>query len=445
VSEAPETRYAQTVEGMYLAYQVFGEGAVDLVLPLNGGMLVDLMWEEPAVSSFMQRLASFSRVITYDSRGFGSSGHLDPRAVPAIQTWMDDIGAVMDASGSTQAALLSCGESGMAVMLFAATYPQRVLSLVLVNTFARYQRSDDCPWGMPPSSIPAYAETLRELWGTGGVMEFIMPSLVNSADAKRRWGMKERLSATPDSAAIPRAFWESDVTEVLSAIRAPTLVISRESDHHVHPQHSRYLASHIAGAKLIELQGRDHWPFAGPSDEILDEMEEFMTGARPSAVLDRVLATVLFTDIVGSTSRATEVGDRRWREALNGYDELARRQLERFRGRQVKTTGDGTLAVFDGPARAVECARTLTESVRSLGLDIRAGLHTGEIETRGDDVAGVAVHIAARVSALAGAGEVLVSRTVTDLVVGSGIGFEDRGEHELKGVPGTWRLFAVKG
>jgi class 3 adenylate cyclase len=244
---------------------------------------------------------------------------------------------------------------------------------------------------------------------------------------------------------IPRAFWESDVTEILPTIQAPTLVISRDGDFHVRPEHSRHLAGRIPGAKLVELSGRDHYPFSGRSDEVLDEMEEFMTGARPSPALDRVLATVLFTDIVGSTSRASELGDRRWREVLNGYDDVARRQLERFRGRQVKTTGDGTLAVFDGPARAVECARSLTEAVHPLGLDIRAGLHTGEIETRGDDVAGVAVHIAARVSALAGAGEVLVSRTVTDLVVGSGIRFEDRGEHELKGVPGRWTLFAVAG
>jgi class 3 adenylate cyclase len=444
MAEAPETRYAQTVEGTYLAYQVFGEGPMDLVFQLNSGLLVDLMWDEPAISSFMERLASFSRVIAFDPRGFGSSGHVDARAVPAIQTWMDDFGAVMDATGSAQAAILASAEPGLAAILFAATYPRRVSSLSLVNTYARYRRSEDCAWGMPARSIPAYAEALRARWGTGEVTEFVMPSLVDSADAKRRWGLRERLSATPDSVAVIRAFWESDVTDVLSAIRAPTLVISREGSRHVDPAHSRYLASRIPDARLVELPGQDCWPYAGRSDEILDEVEEFMTGARPSAVLDRVLATVLFTDIVGSTSRAAEIGDRRWREALDGYDALARRHLERFRGRLVKTTGDGTLAVFDGPARAVECARALSGAVRSLGFNIRAGLHTGEIETRGDDVAGVAVHIAARVSSLADAGEVLVSRTVTDLVVGSGIGFEDRGDRELKGVPGHWRLFAVR-
>jgi class 3 adenylate cyclase len=445
MAEVPDTHYTRTIEGTYLAYQVFGEGPVDLVFQLNGGMLLDLMWEEPDINRFMQRLASFSRVITFDARGFGSSGHLDPRSVPAIQTWMDDIGTVMDATRSAQTGLLACGETGLASMLFAATYPRRVLSLVLLNAFARYQRSEDCPWGMPPHSIPAYTDLVRGMWGTGGVAEVLMPSLVDNEEARRRWGLRERLSATPDSVVIPRAFWESDVTEILSTIHVPTLVVSREGDRHVRPEHSRYLASRIPDARLVELAGPDHWPFSGRSEEILDEMEEFMTGARPSAVLDRVLATVLFTDIVDSTLRASEVGDRRWRELLNGYDDLAHRRLERFRGRQVKTTGDGTLAVFDGPARAVECARTLSEAVRSLGLEIRAGLHTGEIETRANDVAGLAVHIAARVSALARAGEVLVSRTVTDLVVGSGIEFEDRGEHELKGVPGAWRLFAVKG
>jgi class 3 adenylate cyclase len=443
MAEAPETRYAQTREGTYLAYQVFGQGRIDLVFQLNSGLLVDLMWDEPAIRNFMERLASFSRVIAFDPRGFGSSGHVDPRAVPAIQTWMDDFAAVLDAAGSATAAVLASAEPGLAAILFAATYPQRVSSLSLVNTFARYSQSDDCPWGKPTQSIPAYADALRALWGTGAVTEFVMPSLVDSADTKRRWGLRERLSAAPDSVAVIRAFWESDVTEVLSAIRAPTLVISRQGNRHVPPEHSRYLASRIPDARLVELSGQDCWPYAGQSDEILDEVEEFVTGARPSAVLDRVLATVLFTDIVGSTSRVAEVGDRRWREALNSYDALARRQLDRFRGRLVQTTGDGTLAVFDGPARAVECACALRGGVRSLGLDIRAGLHTGEIETRGNDVAGIAVHIAARVSSLAGAGEVLVSRTVTDLVVGSGIEFENRGEHELKGVPGSWHLYAV--
>jgi class 3 adenylate cyclase len=393
----------------------------------------------------MHRLASFSRLITFDPRGFGSSGHIDSRAVPAIQTWTDDIHTVMDAAGSDRAAVLAFGENGLSAMLFAATNPQRVTSLVLINAFARYQRSEDCPWGMPAQSIPAYTQAVRDSWGTGAVLQVLAPSLARNAEAVRRMGRNERLSATPDSSMIPRAFWESDVTEVLKAIQAPTLAITRTGDHHVRPEHGRYLADRIVGAKLVELTGDDHWPFAGRSDEILDEVEEFVTGARPSPVLDRVLATVLFTDIVSSAERATELGDRQWREVLDRYDDLAGRHLERFRGRQIKTTGDGTLAVFDGPARAVECARALSQAVTQLGFDIRAGLHTGEIETRGDDVSGVAVHIAARVLGLGGPGEVLVSRTVTDLVVGSGIAFEDRGDYQLKGVPGSWRIFAVTG
>lgn len=444
MTEAPEARYATTVEGAYLAYQVFGDGEMDLLFPLNGGAPMDLMWEQPAFSSFMRALASFSRVITFDPRGFGSSGHVDPGSVPAIQTWMDDIGTVIGAAGSGRPALLAYGEMGLASMLYAATHPTRVASLALVNTFARYQRSVDCPWGMPASSITRYAEAVRQAWGSGGVTAIVAPSLVNDEDEMRRWGRVERLSATPDSVVVPKAFWDSDVTEVLDAIRTPTLVITREGDAHVNHRHGRYIASRIPGARLVALSGSDHWPFAGRSEEILNEVEVFMTGARPSAVLDRVLATVLFTDIVGSTERAAALGDRRWREALNGYDEVTKRELGRFRGHQVKTTGDGTLATFDGPARAVECARTLVHAVQRLGLEIRAGLHTGEIESRGDDVSGVAVHIAARVSALAGPAEVLVSRTVTDLVVGSGISFDDRGEYELKGVPGTWKLFAVR-
>jgi len=445
MSQAPEAHYATTLEGDYLAYQVFGDAGMDLVFPLNGGTPIEVMWDQPAFSSFMEGLASFSRVISFDPRGFGSSGSVDPRSVPAIQTWMDDIGTVIGAVGSERPAILTYGEMGLASMLYAATYPQQVASLALVNSFARYRRSPDCPWGMPASSLLRYVDAVRQAWGSGGVTTVLAPSLVDDDDDKRRWGRIERLSATPDSVVIPTAFWESDVTEVLDAIQAPTLVISRDGDAHVNPNHSRYLASHIPGARLVELSGNDHWPFAGRSEDVLNELELFMTGARPSAVLDRVLATVLFTDIVGSTERATTLGDRHWRDVLNGYDQLVTRELGRFRGRQVKTTGDGTLAVFDGPARAVECARALVHAVRSLGLEIRAGLHTGEIESRGDDVSGVAVHIAARVSALAGPAEVLVSRTITDLVVGSGIEFEDRGEHELKGIRGPWRLFAVSG
>jgi len=439
------TRYTRTAEGAYLAYQVTGDGPVDLVLPITGSAAMELIWEEPAVNRFFSRLASFSRLITFDPRGFGSSGRLDVDAIPAVQTWKDDIATVMDAVDSERAAFLSWGESSGATIFFAATYPERVVSLVLVNAYARYARNAATPWGLPPDLIPSYVSAIEDVWGTGACIETLAPTMVHTDEARRRWARIERLTASPDVlAATTRAVMDSDVTPVLPAIQAPTLVISRRGDRHVRSEHGRQIASRVEGARFVELAGDDHLPFAGRTDEVLDEVEEFLTGIRPAPVLDRVLVTLLFTDIVGSTEHLSRLGDRRWREVLNQYDTLVQGQLERFRGRHVKTTGDGTLATFDGPARAVECARAVAEAVKGLGLDIRAGLHTGEVESRAEDVAGMAVHIAARVSELAGASEVLVSRTVTDLVSGSGIEFEDHGDHQLKGVPGTWRLFAVK-
>lgn len=443
MTNIPTTMYAHTVEGAYLAYQVLGAGPGDLVLPMNGGYPVDLMWEEPAIVLGLSRLASFSRLITFDPRGFGSSSGVDPEHVPAVQTWMDDVGTVMDAVGSDKASLLSWGEYTPAVMLFAATYPQRVTNLVLVNAYARFLRSSECPWGMPPDRFSAYVEAIQAAWGTGAVTETLAPSMFQGDEVRQRWARAERLSAAPDRIAIPRAFMESDVTDVLSAIQAPTLLISRRGDRHVRHESSRYLASRISGSKLVELSGDDNFLFAGRADEILDKAQEFVTGDRPGPMLDRVLATVLFTDIVGSTATATDLGDRRWNDLLTMHNEIVRKELERFRGREVDTAGDGFLALFDGPARAIQCGLAIRDRLRGLGIEIRAGLHTGEIMSEGDDVRGIAVHIGARVAALADGSEVLVSRTVVDLVAGSGIPFIDRGEHELKGVPGSWRLFAV--
>jgi len=440
---APETQYVPAPEGGSLAYQVVGEGPVDVVLPMNGGFPIDLIWEEPTIGASLRRLATFSRVIAFDPRGFGSSGRVDPRRVPAVQTWMDDIRTVMDAAGSEQACMLSWSLSALSVMLFAATYPRRVSSLVAVNAFARFLRNDECTWGMPKDQFPVYLAAIEEAWGTGEVTRILAPSLIRSEEALHRWARNERLSASPDMVVVPCAFMESDVTSILSAIQAPALVISRQADHFIRPEHSRYLANRIHGARLVELPGDDNFIFAGNTAGILDEIEDFLTGFRPTSVLDRVLATVLFTDIVASTEHAERLGDRRWKETLDDYDEVVHRELERFRGLYVKSTGDGTLATFDGPARAIEATRAIREAVKVLGIEIRAGLHTGEIEVRGDDVAGLAVHIAGRVSGHALGGEVLVSRTVTDLVVGSGINFDDRGDHQLKGVPGVWRLFAV--
>jgi class 3 adenylate cyclase len=444
MSESLFTRYARTVEGAYLAYQVTGDGPLDLVLPITGNAAIELVWEEPAVSAFIARLASFSRLITFDPQGFGSSGRLDPAAIPAVQTWKDDIGTVMDAVGSERAAFLSWGESSGATMFFAATYPERVTSLVLVNAYARYARSALTPWGMAGEMILPYVTAVRDVWGTGIPTEVLGPSLIHSDDDRRHWARIERLTVSPDLlAAATRAVLESDVTQVLSAIQAPTLVLSRRGDQHVRYEHGRHVAEGIRGARFVELPGDDHLPFAGRAEELLDEVEEFLTGTRPIPVLDRVLVTVLFTDIVGSTEHIAGLGDRRWRALLDRYDQIVEQQLLRFRGRHVNTTGDGTLATFDGPARAIECARAISASVRDLGFEVRAGLHTGEVESRGDDVSGMAVHVAARVAALAGASEVFVSSTVKDLVTGSGIAFEDRGERDLKGVPDPWRLFAV--
>ncbi len=332
-------------------------------------------------------------------------------------------------------------------MFFAATYLERVTSMVLVNAYARNTRSTDCPWGMPEHFVKTYGVAIRDVWGTGMAIEARDPSLVQSDEDRRRWARIERLSATPDvveAAAV--SVIRSDVTGVLSAIRAPTLLMSRVGDRHVRHGHGGYIARRIPGATWVELPGNDHTPFAGDFERLLNEAQDFITGSRLVPVLDRVLATVLFTDIVDSTTHAARLGDQRWRESLNRYDELVLHHLLRFRGNHVKGTGDGTLATFDGPARAVECARIIAHRTsEDLGFHIRAGIHTGEVEKRGDDIAGMAVHIAARVAEAATANEVVTSSTVKDLVVGSGIEFDDRGEHELKGVPGSWRLFSVKG
>ncbi len=444
MTEPLGTRYTTTSEGTYLAYQISGDGPMDLVVPITGSAAIELIWDEPAFSRFVSRLASFSRLITFDPRGFGSSGRLDPDAIPAVQTWKDDIVAIMDAAGSRRAALLAWGESAGATMFFAATYPERTTSLVLVNAYARYARGQDTPWGLPESLIPDYVRIIKDLWGFGGCFEILAPSLVPTDDARKHWGRIERLTATPDVLeAATRAVFDSDVSQALRAVQAPTLAISRRGDRHVPYEHGRHVASLIPGAKFIELPGDDHIPYAGNDVELLDEVEAFLTGVRPKPLLDRVLATVLFTDIVGSTERLAQLGDRRWRVVLDEHHNVVRRNLERFNGDEVNTTGDGVLASFDGPARALHCACAIRDEVQTLGIDIRAGLHTGEVERHGEDLAGIAVHIGSRVAAAASAREVLVSRTVKDLVAGSGIMFEDRGERELKGVPGTWQLYAV--
>ena len=446
VLEIPETRYAEAVDGVHVAYQMWGAGPIDLVVVPNAYVPIDMMWEEPRLRSFLKRLGTFSRTIWLDRRGWGSSDPLTFEATPSLDSWMEDIAAVVAAADSERGALVGLGEGGTSAMLYAATYPERVSALVLFNAYARFLRGPDYPCGLPVEMAERYIEAVRGSWATMAQIATTSPSMVSN-ESWCRWTMRaERLGGSPATLArFFRAITDTNMHHVLPSIQTPTLVLHRRGNRHVRVEHGRYLAEHIPGALYRELEGDDHLFAAGDTDTLADEIEEFLTGVRPAPPTDRVLATVLFTDIVGSSQKAAELGDRAWRKLLDAHDAVVRTQLERFRGREVKTTGDGFLATFDGPARAIRCAADLAGGLRSLGLDIRAGLHTGEVEVRGDDIGGIAVHTGARVAALARPGEVLVSSTVKDLVAGSGIAFEDRGEHELKGVPGTWTLYSVTG
>jgi class 3 adenylate cyclase len=440
----PATRYATTPEGDYLAYQVIGDGPRDVLVAMTGGLPIDLIWDEPVVAAALRRLAALGRLIMFDPRGFGASGRVQPRSLPASQTWMDDIGTVLDAVESRRATIVCWGSPAVFSMLFAATYPERVERLVVCNAFARYAKSEETPWGMEAGQLEQTANWIRTMWGTGTVSRFLAPNLVRTPEQRAFWGLMERLSAPPDSGAtLPGLLHASDVTAVLGSIQAPTLLITREADPYIDTRHSDYLAERIPDARLVRLPGNDHLPFAGDANRLLDEIERFVTGGSTDWVSERVLSTVLFTDIVDSTQQLSRLGDREWRSRLDIYDDTVAGLLPRFRGRLVAGTGDGTLATFDGPARAVNCAQAITEAVSGLGLGLRAGLHTGEIEIRGDDVAGLAVHVAARVCALASAGEILVTRTVTELVAGSGLSFEPHGSHQVKGIDGEVVVFRV--
>ena len=443
--EIPETRYAAAVDGTHVAYQMWGNGGLDLIVVPNAYLPIDMMWEEPRLRMFLERLGTFSRTVWPDMRGFGSSDPFLFEATPSLDSWMDDIAAVVAVAGSDRAALVGLGEGGTAAMFYAATYPERVSALVLFNAYARFLRGPDYPCGLPPESAEGYIDAVRATWATMAQIETTSPSMVSN-ESWCRWTMRaERLGGSAAEAARRfRAITDTNLHHVLPAIQAPTLVLHRRGNRHVWVDHGRYLAEHIPGALYREMDGEDHHFAAGDTDGLADEIEEFLTGVRPSQATDRVLATVLFTDIVDSSSTAGQLGDAVWRKLLDAHDAVVRTELERFRGQEIKTTGDGFLATFDGPARAIRCATQLTRTIQGLGLKIRAGLHTGEIEQRGTDIGGIAVHTAARVVALAGASEVLVSSTVKDLVAGSGIAFSERGDHDLKGVPGTWRLFAVE-
>ena len=436
----PETRYAKSGD-LNIAYQVVGDGPVDLVYVPGWVSHVELAWELPDLARGFERLASFSRLILFDKRGTGMSDPVSLDALPTLEERMDDVRAVMDTVGCERAAIFGHSEGGNMSMLFAASYPERVVALATFGCFAKRIRSDDYPWAPTLAEREAAVEYVERNWNTGLGWEDIVPSY--GPDELAELGRYFRRSASPRAAAaLMRMNTFTDVRSVLPSIAAPTVVMARSDDRDVEVEECRFIAAQIPGARFVEFAGADHGWWTQTRDAIVDEIEELVTGVRPAPEPDRVLATVLFTDIVGSTERARELGDHAWADLLARHHAVVRRELERFRGREVDTAGDGFLATFDGPARGVRCALAIRAAVRPLGLDLRAGLHTGECELLGDKVAGIAVHTGSRVASLAGAGEVLVSSTVRDLVSGSGLEFEDRGEHELKGV-GARRVYAV--
>jgi class 3 adenylate cyclase/pimeloyl-ACP methyl ester carboxylesterase len=436
------TRYAESGD-FNIAYQVVGEGPRDLVLVPGFVSHVEVAWEHPPYERFMRRLASFARVIVFDKRGSGLSDPLVGE--PNFEQRMDDIRAVMDAAGSERAAVLGISEGASMAALFAALHPDRANALILYGVFARGSASDAYPWAPAVEEWDSMLEDLPEAWGEGASLFVLAPGKLQDETFRKWWGRFERMSASPRVVTEAlRLDSRMDITELLSTIQAPTLVLHREGDF-FNVEGGRFVSERIPDANLVVLKGENHWPWIDDTDAIVDEVEQFLTGVRGAPEPDRVLATVMFTDIVASTERAAELGDRRWRSVLDDHESLVRRELDRFHGREVKTTGDGFLVTFDGPARAIRCAWAIAEEVRSLGIEIRAGLHTGECELRNSDVGGIAVHIGSRVQSRADPSEVLVSSTVKDLVAGSGIEFADRGEHELKGVPDRWHLFAVEG
>ena len=439
----PQTQYAP-VGDADIAYQVLGEGRPDLLFIGGLGFHVELAWHVPDLADLFTRLASSFRLIVFDRRGTGASDGVPRNAVPTWEALAEDASAVLDAAGSNSAAILATIETGPMAMLFATMHPERVSALILVGTYARYLAAEDYPIGLAPDTLDTVVEMVAAGWGSRDLSRIIFPSRANDEEFLDRTTVLRRSGVTPRSAAAQYAFLlpSLDVRPVLPLVQAPTLVLHAKDNFFIPVEMGRFLAENIDGAKFVELPGGDITIIGDSAITIPDEVAEFLTGTRPVEV-DRVLATVLFTDIVDSTGQAASLGDRRWRSLLNSHDQTVREQLRRFRGRELNTTGDGFVASFDGPARAIRCARAIGEATESLGLKVRIGVHTGECEVRGDDLGGLAVHIAARVSALAAPGEVLVSSTVKDLVVGSGIKFDDRGEHELKGVPGAWHLFSV--
>jgi pimeloyl-ACP methyl ester carboxylesterase len=441
VGVTPETRYAKSGD-VNIAFQVVGEGPRDLILVPGWMSNIEVLWDEPAVARFLRRLATFSRLILFDKRGTGLSDRLGN--LPDLETRMDDVRAVMDEVGSERAALCGYSEGGVMCALFAATYPTRTTALITIGSYARQKPGPGYPWGRTQEQQEQFLDSIQKGWGGPVGLDLRAPSVAQDDRVRQWWARFLRMSASPAAAlALTRMNYDIDIRHVLPAIHVPSLLLHAIGDMTVDVHTSHYMAERIPSAKVVVLPSKDHLPWGADADAILDEIEEFLTGQRHGPEPDRILATILFTDIVGSTDRAAELGDKGWRDLLESFYGVVRRELPRFRGKEVGTAGDGVLATFDGPARGVRCARSITDAVLSLGIKVRTGLHTGECEIIEDNVGGIAVHTASRVAGLAHPGEVLVSHTVKDLVAGSGIRFESRGTHALRGVPGEWPLFAA--
>jgi len=441
----PETRYARNGT-IHLAYQVLGSGPPNLLVVQSGpNSHVDWNWMEPSLARFIRRLASFSRVIMYDNRGVGLSDPVPGGAAPTMDEQVDDIRAILGETGCEQAVLAGNLAGCAPALVFAATHPDRVDSLILLGGYARLRADAGYPQGLDQADIDLIAEAILDTWGSGADLDLIAPTVAGDDNFRRWYAQVQRMSASPATAvAMARQWFEVDVRSVLPTIQVPTLVMGRATSVIFPVQHTRYLAEHIAGAKYLEFPEADMLYFTGGADQVLDAVEEFVTGMRPLPSPDRFLGTVLFLDVAGSTQLAAEIGDSRFRELIDGFHQLVRRQLDRYQGRLVDTAGDGALALFDSPARAIACAEAVRDGVRALGLQVRAGVHTGEMEHGpGGTIRGIAVHTGARVAALAGPGEIMVSRTIRDLVAGAPIRLDSRGEHQLKGVPGSWEVFAV--
>ncbi|MDQ6852719.1 MAG: adenylate/guanylate cyclase domain-containing protein [Actinomycetota bacterium] len=444
MDERPVTRYATTPDGVSIAYQVTGDGPLDLVFPPASTIPIDLLWDEPSFVRFTKRLGSFSRTVQWDGRGMGASGG-DFQDVFVDAIVEADLTAVLDAVGCERAVLVGANYGGPTAILYGATHPERVTALVLIDTWAHYMREDDYPWGLSADAVDRYTAAAREVWGTGAALEHLAPSKTGD-EGFRAWCARcERLGFGVDQVAVlMRAGFLWDVRALLPTVAVPTLVLHREGNRYIGVGAGRYLGEHIPGATYVELSGADHMFYVGDTDALLDEAEEFLTGSHQAPEGDVIMAAVLFTDIVASTEQSARMGHRKWTTLTDDHDAMVRATLHRYRGREVKTIGDGFLATFDATTRALRAAMEIVTQAKGIGLEVRAGVHTGEVEFRPDDAVGLAVSIAKRICDLAGPGEVLISETVKGHIVGTGIAASEQGTHVLKGVPETWRLFAIE-